>query len=49
MLDIFLIVNVILIIFTAILFYKNRIWKDKPIFVALFVAIVICFLVILLI
>lgn len=49
MLDVFQFINLFLIVFTAVLFYRNRIWEEKPIFIALLGAIILCFLLTLLI
>ena len=49
MFDIFLIINILLISFAAVLFYRNRIWIGKKRYLMFFVVIVVCFLAILLI
>ena len=49
MLDIFQIINILLILFAAVLLYKNKIWINQKKYLIFFAVIVVCFLVILLV
>ena len=49
MFDVFLIINVFLIVLAAVLLYRNRIWMDQKRYLMFFVVIVVCFLAVLMI
>ncbi|WP_296845011.1 hypothetical protein [uncultured Methanobrevibacter sp.] len=49
MVDLFQIINILLIIFTAVLLYRNKIWKSQKKYLIFYAVIIICFLAVLLI
>ena len=49
MADLFQIINIFLIIFTAVLLYRNKIWKSQKKYLIFYAVIIICFLAVLLI